>query len=161
MPGPLFCLADGSPILRAIFIVSFPWPLGIAVLTLPVVTVIVFVLVLQKPECLNHNIGVFCWGPANKLEDMQHLFMCDWEDGRKHKWSFKKINFEKSVIFIIIITFTISTTIIIIIIIITTILIKMIIIVIALKRTKPWKVNMMSHKMMMMIFCNFYRPEKA
>ena len=60
-------------------------------------------------------------------------------------WSFKPIKFEKSVIFMIIITFTIS-----IILIITMVVIKMIII--ASIRTKPSKVSMTSQKMMMMIF---------
>ena len=71
-------------------------------------------------------------------------------------WSFKPIKFEKSVIFIIITTFTIILSIIII---ITMIIIKMIII--ASIRTKPSKVSMTSQKMMMMIFCDFYRLHKA
>ena len=73
-------------------------------------------------------------------------------------WSFKPIKFEKSVIFIIITTFTIILSLIILII-ITMILIKMIII--ASIRTKPSKVSMTSQKMRMMIFYDFYRLHKA
>ena len=96
-------------------------------------------------------------------------------------WSFKPIIFQKSVIFMIIKTFTIAITMMIIIIIIkiiiimtkliiimiilisiiiiTIIIIKMI--VIASIRTKPSKVSMTSQKMMKMIFCDFYRLHKT
>lgn len=39
-------------------LISFSWPLGIAVLNLPVITVIAFVLVLWMPECLIHRLGL-------------------------------------------------------------------------------------------------------
>ena len=64
-------------------------------------------------------------------------------------WSFKPIKFEKSVIFMIITTFTIILSIIII-----------TMIIIASIRTKPSKVSMTWQKMMM-IFCDFYRLHKA
>ena len=38
-------------------LISFPWPLSIEVLTLPVITVIAFILVLRLPECLIHRLG--------------------------------------------------------------------------------------------------------
>lgn len=59
-PGPLFCLVDGSPVLFSL--TSFPWLLSIAVLILPVIKVIAFVLVLLlmllMPECLIHRLGL-------------------------------------------------------------------------------------------------------